>query len=64
MRSMEILRFERFPYFFGFFKSILNKFTFINKGSQGRKNLEIMNMLGFGPSNHKIDNLLNQHGAE
>ena len=32
----------------------------INKGSQGRKNLKIMEVWGFGPSHNKIENLLDQ----
>ena len=39
----------------------LEYFKLINKGSPGVKNPEIMEMLGFGPSNNKIGILLNQN---
>ena len=41
---------RRFFKWFGMFKSI-------NKGPQGSKNPEIMDMLGFGPSHNKIEKL-------
>ena len=36
-------------------------FKFINKGSQGSINSEIMEMLGFGPSHNEIEILLDQN---
>ena len=35
-----------------------------NKGSPGLKNPEIMEILGFGPSHHKTEILLEQNEAE
>ena len=39
-------------------------FKSMNMGLQGSKNPEIMDMLGFGPSDNKTEILLDQNEAE
>ena len=46
------------------FWSIFGIYKSINKGSQGLKNPEIMEMLGFGPSHDKIEIFLDHNEAE
>ena len=53
-----------FPYVFLYFLKHFGILKSINAGSYWYTNPEIMEMLGFGPSNNKTEVLLDQNEAE
>ena len=60
IKFMEIRCLQMFPYVLMFFRIIWH-IQIIEQEFPGAENLEIMRMLGFGLSNNRTDNLLDQN---